>query len=349
MNTTCKLTKMEISDLCQELAFLLHAGGSSADTLALLADQEPREDLKKLLRQMANQIDDGESLESVFRNAGCFPNYMCALLAVGVRTGRTEDTLTALARYYEGRADLDRQIRSALLYPSILLMIMLVVVVVLLVQVLPIFDSVYAELGGSLTGLAGGLLSLGKSLDKAMPVLCVLLGVAVVGLGLFAVSAEFRDKMLGIWRAKWGNRGVSAKLNVARLAQSLSMCLSSGLPLDEALTLSADLVEDIPDASARCKECVRRLADGEKMTVAMGETGLLPPPQCRLLDLGMKSGSDDVVMQQIAERLSTEAEIALQEKVGQVEPTLVLVTSVLLGVILLSVMLPLMHIMSAIG
>lgn len=347
--SNCRLTKMEISDLCQELAYLLHAGGSSADTLALLAEQEPREDLSKLLRDMANQIDDGESLDGVFRKSGCFPNYMCALLSVGVRTGRTEDTLNALARYYEGRAELDRQIRSALLYPSILLLIMLVVVVVLLVEVLPIFNSVYAELGGSLTGVAGGLLALGKSLGKIMPLLCVLLGAAVLFLAFFALSPSFRDRALNVWRKKWGNRGVSAKLNTARLAQSMAMCLSSGLPLDEALTLSADLLDDIPAASEQCKACIRKLEDGEKLTAAMGETGLLPPPQCRLLELGMKSGSDDIVMQQISERLSDEAEIALQEKVGQVEPSLVLITSVLLGLILLSVMLPLMNIMSAIG
>ncbi|MDO4516178.1 MAG: type II secretion system F family protein, partial [Bacillota bacterium] len=75
----------------------------------------------------------------------------------------------------------------------------------------------------------------------------------------------------------------------------------------------------------------------------------LPPAQCRLLELGMQSGSDDVVMNLISQRLDTEAETALQDAVGRVEPALVLVTSVLLGLILLSVMLPLMHILSTIG
>lgn len=347
--SNCRLTKTETGDFCRELAYLLHAGGSSADTLALLAEQEPREDLKKLLRGMAERIDNGESLDAVFRSAGCFPHYMCALLTVGVRTGRTEDTLNALSRYYEDRAELDRQIRSALLYPSVLLLIMLVVAVVLLVQVLPIFDSVYAQLGGSLTGIAGGLLSLGRSLGRIMPLLCVLLGAAVVLLALFALSSGFREYALDLWRRKRGGRGISAKLNAARLAQSMSMCLSSGLPLDEALTLSADLLDDIPAAVRQCRECIGRLERGEKLTDAMGQTGLLPPPQCRLLELGIRSGSDDAVMRQISDRLSAEAEIALQEKVGRVEPSLVLIASVLMGVILLSVMLPLMHIMSAIG
>ena len=82
---------------------------------------------------------------------------------------------------------------------------------------------------------------------------------------------------------------------------------------------------------------------------AMGEAGVLPRSDCRLLELGMRSGSGDGVMLQIAQRLSEEGEAALEAKMGQIEPTLVVTASVLVGLILLSVMLPLMHIMTAIG
>ena len=81
----------------------------------------------------------------------------------------------------------------------------------------------------------------------------------------------------------------------------------------------------------------------------MGDTGLLPAAACRLLTLGMRGGSGDEVMEEIARRLSDEAQLALESKVGKVEPALVLVTSVLVGAILLAVMLPLMNIMTTIG
>lgn len=346
---TCKLTELELSDLCRELSYLLQAGGNSADTLSLLAEGEPRAALRAVLQEMSRQLDAGASLDQAFRDAGCFPDYLCAMLTVGVRTGRTEDTLRALADYYENRAALERQVRSSLLYPAILLVIMLAVVVILLVKVLPIFDAVYAELGGSLSGVAGGLLSLGRWLDQAMPVLCALLALVVLALVLFAAVPQVRDKVLHWWRGHFGNRGVARKLNTARLAQALSMCLSSGVPMDEALQLSAGLLRDVPEAEANCRDCAQKLADGVAMADALFTSGLFPGAQCRLLELGVKSGSDDVVMRQIADRLGQEAEEALEEKLGRVEPTLVLVTSLLLGLILLSVMLPLMHIMSAIG
>lgn len=95
-------------------------------------------------------------------------SYVYGLLAVGERSGRTEEALSSLAAYYENRVRLDRRLRFILLYPAILLLIMLAVLVVLLTQVLPVFNDVYANLGSRLSGLAGGLLALDRVLDRAM-------------------------------------------------------------------------------------------------------------------------------------------------------------------------------------
>lgn len=344
-----RLSNGEISSLCLELSLLLHAGVGIGDGLALMADEEDSSS-HELLTQLAAQVDGGSSLAGALRDCRRFPDYVCGLTEVGERAGRTEETLAALARYYQRRDRLDRQLRSALLYPAVLLLIMLAVVIVLLARVLPVFDSVYAQLGGRLTGVAGGLLALGRTLDAAMPLLCLLLGAVVVFLALFAGSLPFRSRVLSLWRRRWGDRGVSRKLSDARFAQALSMGLSSGLPLEEALSLSAALLEEAPpSAQARCRDCLNLLAEGESLAQAMGKTGVLPRADCRLLDLGLRGGSGDTAMEQIAGRLSEESEAALEEKVAQVEPALVVAGSVLVGLILLSVMLPLMHIMTAIG
>lgn len=232
-------TYLETASLCRELALLLHAGVRAGDGLALLAEEEPEAQRRKQLEEMARQVDDGASLGEALAGQGLFPAYVTGLVTVGERSGRTEEALNALSVYYEQRDQLDRQVRSALLYPSVLLVLMLVVIVVLLAKVLPVFDQVYASLGGELTGVAGGLLTLGRALDAAMPVLCAVLGV--------------------------------------------------------------------------------------------------------------RGGTADTVMEEIARRLAREGNDALSRKVAQVEPALVLVTSLLVGAILLSVMLPLMNIMAAIG
>ncbi|MGE4277462.1 MAG: type II secretion system F family protein [Lawsonibacter sp.] len=344
-----QLSNDEISALCLELSLLLHAGVRFGDGLALMAEEESQSSSHDFLLHMAQQADDGTSLTEAFRTSGRFPNYVCALLEVGERSGRVEESLTALARYYERRAQLDRHLRTALLYPAVLLLIMLIVIVVLLVRVLPVFNDVYSDLGGRLTGVAGALLALGCFLDNIMPILLVLLGLLILFLVLFSISSFFRSLLLAWWRTHWGDRGISRKINTARFAQSLAMGLSSGLPLEEALSLSSHLLEDVPAAKKRFQDCLSKLEQGAPLAQAMGESGVLPRAQSRLLDLGLRSGSGDSTMEQIAQRLFEESETALEEKVGQVEPTLVVITSVLVGLILLSVMLPLMHIMTAIG
>ncbi len=339
-----KISNGEIASFCLELSLLLHAGVSTGDALSLLSEEG---DFKELMKELADEVDFGTPLSSAMKENGSFPVYVTGLIEVGERTGRTEEALSALSRYYEDRVRLTRRVRSALLYPAVMLALMLVVIGVLLVKVLPIFDDVYASLGGRLTGVAGGLLAMGRWLDGAMPVLWVILVVLAVFAVLFAVSEGFRRVLLSGWRKKHGDKGISRKLNTARLAQALSMGMASGLPLEEAVELSAELLE--AGAKKRCLDCQKRLSDGEPLVKALRGSELLPANQCRLLDLGHRSGASDKSMEKIAADLTEESEAALDTLVSRVEPALVLVCSVLVGLILLSVMLPLMHIMAAIG
>lgn len=327
---------------------LLHAGVSSGSALTLMADEEEGE-RREILSRMANIMDGGETLYKAFCSAEAFPEYVCGLIRVGEETGKTEEALTSLSKYYEQRARLDVRVRAALLYPSVLLLIMLAVVVVLLTQVMPVFNDVYASLGGQLTGVAGTLLKLGTVLDGAMPVLCVLLGAVVIFLAAFASVDSFRDKLLSSWRKARGDKGIAGKLNTARFAQALSMGIGSGMPVEDALDLAAVLLADMPRVGEKVRLCREKLDSGAALGKAVGDAGLLPQSESRLLELGIKSGSQDTVMEHISERLSEDADVALEMRIGQIEPTLVIAASVLVGVILLSVMLPLMNIMTAIG
>lgn len=342
------LSYPEIAELCRGLALLLHAGISLGDGLFLLAEEEKGE-MHTLLTQMGQKMDSGAFLSAAMAETDAFPAYVVGMVQVGERAGRMEEALNALAGYYEDRERMDRQVRNALMYPSILLLLMLVVIAVLLIRVLPIFDEVYASLGSRLTGIAGGLLRLGQTLEAVMPLLCVLLAAVVGLLLLFSGNERFRQWVLTFWRTKQGDKGVSQKMNDARFAQALSMGLRSGLPVEEAVELAGALLRDVPAAATRCKECAQRLTEGGSLPQALRDAGTLPASACRMLELGLRGGTGDQVMEEIAGRLSEEASQALGRRVAQVEPAMVLAASLLVGIILLSVMLPLMHIMSAIG
>ncbi len=344
-----QLNYREIASFCQELAWLVHSGVRVGDGLNLLAEEEKEGAWKACLSKMAEQADEGLPLSDIIKNAECFPVYVQGILSVGETSGRLEESLLALKKYYEGRDRMNNRVRSALLYPSVLLLLMLIVIVILLTQVLPIFQSVYASLGGELGGLAGGLLTLGLFLNKIMPVLCVLMALVIALVIAFSVSEKFRSHVTTLLRKKTGDKGVMRKMNDAAFAQAISMGLSSGLPLEETMELAAEVLKDVPTAKERCLNCKEELLGGIPLAEALKKTDVFPPAMCRLLSLGMQSGNGDAVMVEIADRMSEDAELALAARVEKVEPTLVLVTSILVGIILLSVMLPLMNIMEAIG
>jgi len=343
------LSYREIAYFCQELSMLIHAGVSVGDGLALLAEEERDGIWRERFQKMAKLSDEGMSLAQIVKEAECFPNYMIGFINVGELSGRLEEALNSLMDYYEERDRMNRRVKSALLYPSILLLLMLLVIVILLTKVLPVFRSVYASLGGELTGVAGVLLDIGLGLNEAMPVLCVLFGIIILFVIVFAASQTVREKILHMWRSRVGDKGLMRMMNDACLAQAISMGIGSGLPMDETMEMAAQVLVDVPEAQKRCEKCREMLLDGETTVEALRNARIFPPATCRLLTLGMQSGTADVTIREIARRLSDDADIALSNKISKVEPTLVLITSVLVGAVLLSVMIPLINIMETIG
>lgn len=338
----------EISSLCMELALFVHSGLEIGDSLYLLAEDATGES-RATLNALAAAIDGGSPFSEAMRESGVFPDYVCVLTAVGERAGRPEESLRALSAYYEGRARLEARVRSALLYPSSLLLLMLVVIAVLLVKVLPVFDTVFASLGGRMTGLAGWLLALRRVLDDILPALWVALAACVAFLTAFAASGTMRASLLNWLGNRDGERGISGMLFRTHFAQMLAMGMQSGLPIEEVLEMASSFHKGNPTAALRYHDCRSRLNQGAGLAEALRESRLLPAAYCRILALGIRGGSGDAVMGEISRRMEEQCEEAIDAKVGRIEPAMVIATSVLVGVILLSAMVPLMNILSAIG
>lgn len=341
-----KLTNEEIGSLCMSLSHLMHAGIGVGDALLLLSQDEQDAACKALLENMAHQADEGISLAAAFQKTGCFPSYVCTLLQVGEQVGKTEETLNSLASYYQAQGQLTRQLKAALLYPAMLLGVLLVVMVILLVWVLPIFNQVYAQLGSRLTGIAGGLLAFGTVLRQILPYLCGLLAICLV----LGVIPPVRRSVLSFWRRHRSDRGVFAAINTARFVQVLSMALSSGMTPQEAVSLAAVLSQgEAPAFHKRCDSCLSLLNNGSTLSQALRQSGFLTPADCRLLEAGTRSGRSEAVLESIAEELASKSQERLYGLMSKVEPAMVVVACTLIGTVLLSVMLPLMHIMTSIG
>lgn len=343
-----QLTNQEISSFCEQMEWLIHSGVDVSEALHLTAEETEGE-LQPLLLQAADRAAEGIAAAEALKETGCFPVYLSASLAAGEKTGRLEESLRALKLYYEEKERTSRRIRSALLQPAFLLLLLLVVLGVLLTRVIPTFQSVYASLGGTMTGMAGGLLAVGLWMRKWIWVFYGLFGFIVLFAILFSVCAPFREKVAGLLKKWGGDRGVMRKENDAAIAQVMAMGLGSGLLLEDTMGLAAEVMAEMPEAQKRCLRCKEALVSGSPLLDALKESEILPQSSCRLLSVGLQGGNGDVVMREIAEKLSEEAEEALANKVDKVEPALVLTVSVLVGMVLLLVMMPLMNIMETIG
>ena len=344
-----QLRNQELSAFCEELAWLVHSGVGVGDGLRLMAEDEKADDRKTVYFEMAEKVDMGTSLADALKEAVCFPAYVQGSIRAGETMGRLEEALKALAGYYEEKERTNRYMKSALLQPVVLLLLMLIVVGVLLTRVIPTFQSVYESLGGKMTGIAGGLLNFGLWMKEKLWIFYVLLGLLLCLAVLFAAWQTFQERVIAVWKKCMGDRGVMRKVNDAALAQVISMGLASGLHLEDTMLLAAEVLADIPKAKNRCLRCRELLTEGIPLIDALKQSEVLPMASCRLLGVGMQCGNGDSVMEEISKKLSEEAETEMADRVDKVEPALVLTISVLVGVILLVVMLPLMNIMEAIG
>ncbi len=344
-----QLNYLTYASLFRSLALMTRSGVTLADGFLIIADEESDEAYSSMLRRIAEDLESGEAFFSALEKTEAFPAYATGLIDVAERVGKLEETLSALSRYYEERERMKSSILHALTYPSVILLMMFAVIVVLLAKVLPVFDEVYGSLGSSLTGFAGGLLAVGEFLSAAMPYIGTVLGFAVVIGAAIALSPSLTEKIKKLSLRLFGDRGVARKINNAHLAEALSLALSSGMPVEEGLELAERLLSDTPGALARCKGCRKEIEEGEPLPETLEKYSFLTKSSCRMLNLGIRSGNVDGVMEDIARRMSDEAESALEAATSRIEPALVLVTSFLVGAILIAVMLPLINIMKALG
>ena len=157
-----------------------------------------------------------------------------------------------------------------------------------------------------MTGAAGGLLRFGHLLDMLMIPICALLALVSAGLAAFSRSQRIRERALCFIGRNRKEGGVPDKMRAARFALALSMGIRSGCSAEEALEAAAGLLGD--GAKARCLECLEKAADGEALGELLEEASILPRAECRLLMLGLRSGSGEEAAEEVARRLGRDAD-----------------------------------------
>lgn len=333
------LANSYLSSFCLEVSLILKAGIIISEGISMLAADEKYPPVKSSLLKISADMESGNSITASMRSSNLFPKYMLDMVAIGEKTGQLEKVFKSLSEYYNRQVQITQMIRDAVLYPLILLLMMLFVIILLVTQVFPIFADVYAQIGTVLPPTAVMLMNVGNWLKEYWPF--VLGGLAV----LVAVSI-FLLRKLG-WRL-FSTGKLGRKIAQARFSSAMALAMNSGLNDDEALQMAEKLIGN-KNSSQKITECRQKIQNGKKFTDAIMETGILTPLFSRMLSIGFKTGVADNVMSEIANRSEDMVNSEINALINKVEPTLVIIMSVLVGMILITVMLPLTGIMSTIG
>lgn len=338
-----------ISAFCMELYLTIRAGLPFDEAVGLLRNEESDPQAKTVLDNLYQHLELGEPIAVAMRAAGGFPVYVVEMAEIGQKTGHLEDVFHALAEYYKRMEQLRQSLRNAVLYPSVLLVMMLFVVLMLLVKVLPIFREVFAQLGAELSPVASALMQVGSFLGTYGLVILAVLAAGLL-IGAVVLHNEERKQEAMTWLQNKSETGTTGRLIASsRMADALVLALSSGMDIDDSLDMAAKLV---PGAMMQEKilQCKREmLLESRSFAEAAQTSGLFSPFYCRMIAVGFHTGNIDSVMQEVARRCAEQVDDRIESMLNRVEPTLVIVMSLLVGLILLSVMLPLMSILSAIG
>jgi type IV pilus assembly protein PilC len=277
-------------------------------------------------------------------NCGGFPKYAVDMFVIGEKTGRLDGVLRSLSVYYERDVKIRDSVRSAVVFPLILFALLMGVMWILLTQVLPVFESAFTRLGISFDSTAGMLMQIGGALESAS--LGIAFGVAgVVAFAILVMSVcGLREGLKSVAAQVFGNSALFTSLAEARFSASMAMTLKSGLDIDESLELALKFAPN-KRVAEKIETCRASVAEGKTFNDAVLETRILSPLHCRMLALSFKTGTTDEIMELIAEKSEENAGNAIASLVGKIEPAMAFVVSVLIGLVLLSVMFPLLAVM----
>lgn len=348
MKDSKQLSNAEIASFCSQIAMLFQAGITPAEGVNIMLSDNTGSPAEPLLRKIRDICFQGEPFHRALEATGVFPEYVLHTISLGEISGNLDDCMISLANYYEKEDNISESIRNAITYPFIMIAMMIAVIFVLVSKVMPIFNQVFIELGSEMSGFAASLLKLGDTLNKYSILLVVLLCLMLV-LYLITTKTAFGKKLMHSFLTSFPlTKSFYESVACQRFASGMALTLSSGMDTFSGLDMVSKLVGSKPmeEKILRCKQSIMEGADFAEALVGAGIFNHL---HSQMISVGSKSGNVDTVLSKIADNYEKETDKKIQSIISILEPTLVIILSLIVGLILLSVILPLIGIMTSMG
>ena len=333
------LNSEELSVFCDQIALMLESGMTLKDGVDMLAEDEEQQAARvRPYALMRETVEETGSLYIAMKERESeWPHYMIEMVGIGEETGRLEDIMRSLSSYYTREGRIRDAAASAVTYPLVLGVMMVVIIAVLLWRVMPVFRRVLGSLGVDPNGASMRLMNVGAIAGWIVLGIIVVMLIAVMTVVVLMRTGK-RDQVMAFLR----------KLlpPVAKVSGKLGMMLSGGFPIESALEMSANALED-EESISRVQAIRQRMDHGDSFADAVSSSKLFSDFYNRILKIGAASGHEPQVMTRIAEVYEEQVEDDLSRLISLIEPVLVALLSIVIGAILLSMMLPMAGVMSS--
>jgi type IV pilus assembly protein PilC len=343
-----KLNNEELSIFSLKLSMMIKSGINAEKSVEILLEDAVTSEDSELLSMIHKSISEGHSLSRSLQNTNRFPHHMVQMIEIGQITGRLGTVLNSLYEFYRREASVSKIIKNAMTYPAIMLTVTSVILFVLVSQVLPVFEEVFRNMGAEINATVSFLLTIGAfSKTAAIALSCVFLILVIIAYFL-SLSQGGKAIISRIIDSVFFGKKLDDAVSRSRFSSAMSLMLSSGLNVTESLERTKELIGN-GNFSERILLCNEKIENGVTFPKATEESGVFTKMQSGLLSAGFRSGLTEQAMREVADICENDSDSLILNMINKIEPSLIVVLALSVGLVLLSVMLPLIGMMSAIG
>lgn len=340
-----KLTMSEKYMFCNQMAMILESGFSLNQGVTMVYEEMDDKNIKGVLQEVAKYLDEQVSFSEAIDLTKAFDDYMVNLVKVGETSGNLDDVMQSLSEYYARIDDITNKLKQALTYPIILIIMMVVVVGIIVFKVLPIFKDVLNGLGSDLSSYANSFMEFGQIFSLICFAVLLVLVIVIIA-GYLYQRITHVNVLSNVVQKSFLTRKLSRALNKAQITYALSLFISSGYDLQEAMKFVPKLVDD-KQLRANLEKCNEDIINGDSFVEVIKKYQIYQGMQLNMIQVGFKTGQVDIIMKQLSNSFQEEVSRAIDQFLNIIEPTIVTLLSLVVGIVLMSVMLPLISIMSS--
>ena len=343
------LNTREIGQFTQQMATLLGAGLPLDRCLQVLLDLAENERVQRTITEIRDRVREGGSLSDAMDSQhGAFSRLYINMVRAGEIGGSLDQTLERLSDYLERSRDLRDSVISAMTYPVLLIFLAMVTLIVLLVFVIPQFTPIFEDLGGDLPTITKVVMFFAAILQKFWWGLVALAVMGVVWVRNMLADQEKRRKWdARILALRWVGDLV-AKLETARLSRTLGTLLLNGVPLLSALSISRNVISNTV-LRQDLRDTAREVKTGGGLARNLAREGRFPRLALQMISVGEETGRLDDMLLKVADTYDREVRNTIDRLLSILTPLVTVVMAIMVGVILMSVLLPILSINEMVG